>query len=53
MRDADIARLARLAACQDGVFHIDQAIALGIDRQTVRRSGITSSSPSLCPQHRR
>jgi len=39
MREPDMARLAVLSERQDGVFHIDQAIRMGIDRQTVRRSG--------------
>lgn len=43
MREADIATLAVLAHGQDGVFHIDQALRLGIDRTTVRRSGNAGS----------
>ncbi len=39
MRDDRLARIAELARSQDGVFHVDQAIALGLHRKAVLRSG--------------
>lgn len=49
MRDADISRLAAVAFDQDGLFHIDQAVRLGIGRQAVRRSGSSGALDRVHP----
>jgi hypothetical protein len=50
MLDADFARLAMLAGAQHGLFHIDQAIALGIARRAVTRCGSSGSLERIHPQ---